>query len=1404
MKTVMKSMRKKHRIRRLTAGALAFLMIAALFAAWPITVSAAGADQHTVSASEIRNDYLRVFLNDERHVLFTTGGDPNSASDNNQKLLFDCTSRAFINVNGRITTFSPVESKKTPEGNSLYSYTVTNGIKIERYISFAYNIYTSRYDTVEYKYVMTNTSGTSAEVGTRLFFDTMLGNNDSAPFRVNGLNLTQGTEFVGDDIPQSWQVFDNLANPSVVASGTFYYNESDRPDRVQFLNYQRGSQTTWDCSYSGSIGDSSVNVYFNPIPLEPGESRTVKTYYGLSAFVPNEEPDETEPEETDPDETDPEPDPVADLDFSAIVPSELIINEERDGYVGNPFAFNGWVNNTGDLPLNNVQMTIELPAGLTLLSDPTVFFNNIPVGGDGGVVWRIRAESAATNVTYRYTVTVSADGLEPESYTYSLAVPQLVHRHTYVESENQAPSCNRPGFSRYECSECGDRTETYIPPIQHNYRSEIVAEATCTTPGMVQYTCIHCADSYMTYIYAEHSFELVEHQPARCTQDGFKRFQCVTCSDSYVENIPGGHSYEATVTRVATETEEGLITYTCSICGDVYTEIIPVRQAASILLIQDRLPWTENINTILLDRLLADGYIVGWDMITTRELAGIELSMYDVIYIANDQSTDTYNRLRSSAEKISSFAEDGGVVIYGACDQGWAAGDISYALPGGVTIENYYSNRNYIANPNHYIVTGALTDRKPITNELLYSTYSSHTYFTNLPADAISILEDANGHPTLVEYAVGDGYVIASGLTWEYTYVRDFVNGTSFAQNVYDDLLVYAMTLSDPCEHVYDEGIVVAPTCDEDGYTLHTCLNCGRGMKDSIVEATGHVEGEWTLVREATEHQPGLKELRCLACHEVLAEEVIPVINGPVIQIIALTDHVLVGEEITFLIQVENCGLVNSLAIVPEFDSNIFELVNVSWEIEALLQDIEAGTLRSVSAWREPTDINTTVYSITLLAKAPTAVTTVGCTFTVQDGNGVSTYPVVAKTLSVSSCPHTHKRMEPVNDTHHASVCTRCGYSEIMAHEFDYVCDSTCDVCGYEREVTHDYADGWSVDYREHWHACSVCGDRKDVHEHEYDAPCDNTCNVCSYVRIGFELVIGVGDYANVRSGAIQLLYDQDVLEIAEAQWLLNDVMMSDFSTADGRGVFLLRESQSLAGAVLRLLIVVKDTEHYEDAMNRVAAQLILEYADYTEETVNLNAGNILVMAPLYHHVFTDEIPNDQYLATEATCTARATYYYSCQYCHVAGSETFAYGEVLPHEYDSVCDDDCNRCGEVREAPHQYYAVWEFDDTCHWRLCELCGAHSAFELHFYEDDYDMQCEGCLYERYTAGDANQNGILDPDDALYVVYHVLFGADLYPSEQPFDYDGNGAVNSDDAVHLLYSFMFGEEEYPLNIHR
>ena len=65
-------------------------------------------------------------------------------------------------------------------------------------------------------------------------------------------------------------------------------------------------------------------------------------------------------------------------------------------------------------------------------------------------------------------------------------------------------------------------------------------------------------------------------------------------------------------------------------------------------------------------------------------------------------------------------------------------------------------------------------------------------------------------------------------------------------------------------QHVYTDK-VIAPTCTEDGYTIHRCT-CGEGYSDTPVVATGHAFGEWKTVVEPTGASAGKKERQCGNC----------------------------------------------------------------------------------------------------------------------------------------------------------------------------------------------------------------------------------------------------------------------------------------------------------------------------------------------------------------------------------------------------------------------------------------------------------------------------------------------------------------------------------------------------------
>ena len=64
------------------------------------------------------------------------------------------------------------------------------------------------------------------------------------------------------------------------------------------------------------------------------------------------------------------------------------------------------------------------------------------------------------------------------------------------------------------------------------------------------------------------------------------------------------------------------------------------------------------------------------------------------------------------------------------------------------------------------------------------------------------------------------------------------------------------------------------------------------------------------------------------------------------------------------------------------------------------------------------------------------------------------------------------------------------------------------------------------------------------------------------------------------------------------------------------------------------------------------------------------------------HHSYTEQIVSDEYLAAPATCTKKATYYYSCK-CGATGIKTFEYGSTTDHNF---VNGRCTYCGKEQEA----------------------------------------------------------------------------------------------------------------------
>lgn len=100
---------------------------------------------------------------------------------------------------------------------------------------------------------------------------------------------------------------------------------------------------------------------------------------------------------------------------------------------------------------------------------------------------------------------------------------------------------------------------------------------------------------------------------------------------------------------------------------------------------------------------------------------------------------------------------------------------------------------------------------------------------------------------------------------------------------------------------------------------------------------------------------------------------------------------------------------------------------------------------------------------------------------------------------------HTHDRNTwlSFDENGHWYACTGCNNNDVYFHDFDNNCDTLCDTCGYQREITHDYGTVWVCDETSHHQTCAVCGEQTGPASHipgpEATENAPQTCTVCGY-----------------------------------------------------------------------------------------------------------------------------------------------------------------------------------------------------------------------------------------------------------------------------------------------------------------
>lgn len=390
-----------------------------------MTVIASAASDDLLS---IENKYIKIYVNNTnddtgRFAVDVTGGDPSRSDDDGKTLIYGhpkpWTSFTTLRINGKDYCFGKATRKRSGAGlpggqilsppvqeeNRLTMKCQYGAVEVEQLLDIARSPSTGALDTARIRYIIVNTGTDPAEVGLRTLFDTMVGDNDGAPFRIGAKAVTKDYSCSSKEIPDFWQAFDSLATPAVIAQGTLKGGDVTPPDRLTFTNWGKAADNPWDFQVNADADftrlgedelDSAVAMYWDPQILKPGERRMITSYYGIGGIT-------FSPGKTF-------------LGISA--PAEVQYSEDAP----RSYTIVTYLEHHGEVKAENVKINLSLPQGLVCSSGATSLnISELVPGVTQQYSWEIRPNGKYQGDT-TFQIKVTGEHLESNVVTRKIRI----------------------------------------------------------------------------------------------------------------------------------------------------------------------------------------------------------------------------------------------------------------------------------------------------------------------------------------------------------------------------------------------------------------------------------------------------------------------------------------------------------------------------------------------------------------------------------------------------------------------------------------------------------------------------------------------------------------------------------------------------------------------------------------------------------------------------------------------------------------------------------------------------------------------------------------------------------------------------------------------------------------------
>ena len=185
-------------------------------------------------------------------------------------------------------------------------------------------------------------------------------------------------------------------------------------------------------------------------------------------------------------------------------------------------------------------------------------------------------------------------------------------------------------------------------------------------------------------------------------------------------------------------------------------------------------------------------------------------------------------------------------------------------------------------------------------------------------------------------------------------------------------------------------------------------------------------------------------------------------------------------------------------------------------------------------------------------------------------------------------------------------------------------------------------------------------------------------------------LDVTISDAVTAYSGAVEVVYDKNVLELVEAKWHMDGALLSTFDTAKNKGAFAYQANKTISGKIFSVTFRVLGNA--PTGKTDVECNIQLKEGSNNVSVTN-NKGSINVIC---EHNFNEK--SNEFIASEATCTTPATYYYSCSICGTKGTTTYTDGSALSHSYNAVVT--APTCTEQGYTTHTCHRGDSYVDSC--------------------------------------------------------------------------------------------------------